>query len=154
MRRGDEAQGPDGDAAAAAFAAGVVAAAAAFRGADAGVDNPVPAAGVVGVEFVGGRDVLFVHEDGFADGHCFEEGGGDGGGLGSGGRVAVVGGDEGAGGGEEGRELGGHFLVFGGGGGVGVAWMGGGGVEVWRGFGVGRLMGFEVLWTHGGLTLG
>ena len=78
----------------------------------------MPAAGVVGVEFVFEGYGLGVHEDGFADGHRFEEGGGDGRRLGGGGREAVVGGREGARGGEERRELRGHFLFF--------VWFGGG----------------------------
>ena len=50
-----------------------------LRPADAGVDDPVPAAGVVGVELVFEGDALLGYEDGFADGHCFFEGLGDGG---------------------------------------------------------------------------
>lgn len=86
------------------------------RGDGIDVDDPVPAEGVVGVDFFVKGAVLFVDEDGVADGEGVVEGVGDGGrgvggGLGRGGRAD--GEDGGAGGWEEGDCVGGfrggHF---------------------------------------------
>ena len=58
---------------------GSAAAGVALGAADGGVHDPVPAAGVVGVDLVGEAAVLLVNVDGDADGEGFGEGGGDGG---------------------------------------------------------------------------